>query len=54
MWVLYQSGFQPPQHGGGMWQPLAYAIDALGVLFGIFLILALLFIASLVVPFLLH
>ncbi len=54
MWTFYQSGFQPPRHGDGLWQPLAYAIDAVGVLVGILLIVAFLFIASAVVPFLLH
>jgi hypothetical protein len=24
--------FQPPQHGGGIWPPLAYAIDALAII----------------------
>ncbi len=52
--VFQQSGFRPPQHGEGMWPPVAYAIDFLGILAGIVLILALLFLASVIVPFIVH
>jgi hypothetical protein len=51
--VFYQTDFRPPQHGDGMWPPLAYAIDVLAVLAGIGLILGLLVAASVIVPFLL-
>jgi hypothetical protein len=49
--LFYQSGFRPPQHGGGMWPPLAYAVDLFGMLAGIVLIVALVFLASVIVPF---
>jgi hypothetical protein len=54
VWVLYQSRFQPPQHGDGMWPPLAYAIDALGILAGISVFVALLFVVWAIVPLILH
>jgi hypothetical protein len=52
--VFYQSRFEPRQHGDGMWPPLAYAIDFLGTLTGISLILALLFAAWGIVPLIFH
>ena len=52
--LFYQRGFRLPQHGEGMWAPLAYAIDFLGILAGTVLILALLFLAWVIVPFILH
>ena len=52
--VFYRSGFPPPQHGDGMWPPLAYAIDVLGILAGISVILALLVIAWAIVPLIVH
>ncbi len=52
--VFYQSGFRRPQHADGMWPPLGYAIDFLGIVVGIVLILAMLFIASTIVPFILQ
>jgi hypothetical protein len=52
--LLYQGGFRPPQHGEGMWAPLAYAIDFLGILAGTVLILGLLLLAWVIVPFIVH
>ena len=52
--VFYQNGFQPPQHGDGMWRPLAYAIDVLGILAGISANFGLLFIAWAIVPLIVH
>ena len=52
--VFYQSGFQPPQHAGGMRPPLAYAIDLLGILIGFSVILGLLFVAWAIVPLIIH
>jgi hypothetical protein len=50
--LFYQGDFRPPQHGEGMWPPVAYAIDALAILAGVGLILGLLVAASVIVPFL--
>jgi len=52
--LFQQSPFQPPQHGDGMWPPLAYAIDVLGILAGIVLILSLLVVAWAIVPLIVH
>jgi hypothetical protein len=49
--VFQKFRFEPPQHGDGMWPPLAYAIDGLGIVAGIVMIASLLFVASLIVPF---
>jgi hypothetical protein len=54
MWLFSLSGFRPPQHGDGMWAPLAYVIDVVGFLFGILVAAILLFIAWTIVPLLLH
>jgi hypothetical protein len=52
--LFQQSPFQPPQHGDGMWPPLAYAIDFLGILAGISIILALLVVTWAIVPLIVH
>ncbi len=49
--IFYHSDVRPPQHGDGIWPPLAYAIDVLAILAGIGLILALLVAAWVTVPF---
>ncbi len=48
------TAFQPPQHGEGMWPPLADGVDVLGILAGIVLTISLLTVAWLVLPFIVH
>jgi hypothetical protein len=52
--ILYQSGFQPPQHGNGMWPPLAYALDGLGIFVAGSIIFGLLILAWAIVPLMFH
>jgi hypothetical protein len=52
--VFRQNPFQPPQHGEGMWPPLAYGTDLLEILAGIVLTVALLTIAWLILPLIIH
>jgi hypothetical protein len=52
--VFRQTSFQPPQHGDGMWPPLAYGIDVLGILAGISVIASLVVIAFILVPIIIH
>ncbi len=48
--VFRQTPLQPPQHGDGMWPPLAYGIDVLAIVAGIAAISGLLVIALALVP----
>ncbi len=52
--VFRQTPFQPPQHGEGVWPPLADGIDVLGILAGIVLTIALLTVAWLTLPLIVH
>ncbi len=45
--IFQQTSFEPPHYGERMWAPLACALDFVG---GIFLILALLLIARIILP----
>jgi hypothetical protein len=52
--MFRQTSFQPPQHGNGMWQPLAYGLDALGILAGISVLVSLAVSAFILVPMIIH
>jgi hypothetical protein len=52
--VFRQNQFQPPHHGDGMWPPLTYGIDILGILAGLSLLISLVVIAFLIVPIIAH
>ncbi len=52
--VFRQDAFRRPQRGDGMWPPLAYGIDVFGILAGIVLTIALLTVAWLILPFIVH
>ncbi len=53
--AFQQSPFEPrPHHGDLLWQPVAYAIDFLGVLAAVILIVAVLAVAFVLVPLIVH
>jgi hypothetical protein len=52
--LFQQSPFQPPQHGDGMWPPLAYAIDFLAFFFFGIVMLCLLVVAFEIMPLFVH
>jgi hypothetical protein len=52
--VFQKAPFQAPQHGEGMWPPLVYGIDVLGIFAGIVATFALLFVAWMILPLILH
>jgi hypothetical protein len=52
--IFQQYPYQPPQHGNGIWPPLAYALDILGVVSVGMLMLVLLFVAFVYMPLVVH